>query len=257
MKTIHIFLILLFMGLFYSCEKVIDLNLKTSSSQIVIQGTIYDHPGPFRVNITKSVNFDESNTYPAVTGAIVKISDNTGFSEYLTEDSAGIYATSQLEGIPGRTYSINVNADGQTYTATSTMFPAVEIDSIFIKNKFGTVTSINILFKDPVNTLNYYRLIDFINMKQQPSIMSSSDFGFDGKIITGRIFYDEKYLKSGDTLTFWLESIDKGVYDYFRTASNSGGGQEASPANPVSNISNHALGFFSACTVRKKSFLMP
>jgi len=257
MKTIHIVLIFLYVGLFSSCEKVIDLNLKTSSSQIVIQGTIYDQPGPYKITISKSVGFDEPSIYPAVSGAIVTISDNTGISDSLTEDSAGVYVTSKLEGIPGRTYTLKVETDGQTYTASSTMYPAVEIDSIFIKNKFGKSTSINLLFKDPVDTLNYYRLVDFINDKKQPSIMASSDLGFDGKIMTGRVFYSEKDLKSGDTLTFWLESIDKGVYDYFRTASSSGGGQEASPANPVSNISNNALGFFSACSVRKRSFLMP
>jgi len=256
MKTIHIVLIFLFVGLFYSCEKVIDLNLKTSSSQIVIQGTIYDQPGPYKVTISKSVGFDESNTFPAVSGAIVTITDNTGVIDSLTEYSAGVYITSQLEGIPGRTYTLKVETDGQTYTASSTMFPAIEIDSIFIKDKFGASTSINLLFKDPVDTLNYYRLVDFINDKKQSSIMVSSDLGYDGKIMTGMVFYSEEDLKSGDTLTFWLESVDKGVYDYFRTASASSG-QEASPANPVSNISNNALGFFSACSVRKRSFLMP
>jgi len=57
----------------------------------------------------------------------------------------------------------------------------------------------------------------------------------------------------GDVIDVWLEMIDKGVFEYFRTA-NRNGGRSASPANPVSNISNGALGYFSACSVRKKTF---
>ena len=59
-------------------------------------------------------------------------------------------------------------------------------------------------------------------------------------------------LKKGDIVTVWLESVDKGVYDYFRTAGREDG-QSASPSNPVSNISNGALGYFSASAVRKIS----
>jgi hypothetical protein len=50
-----------------------------------------------------------------------------------------------------------------------------------------------------------------------------------------------------------LQSIDKGVYDYFRTAGNDGN-QSASPSNPISNIDNEALGYFNACAVTKKEF---
>jgi hypothetical protein len=61
-------------------------------------------------------------------------------------------------------------------------------------------------------------------------------------------------LKKGDTVTVWLETIDKGVFDYFRTA-GSESGRNASPANPVSNISNGALGYFNASSVRKGSII--
>ena len=55
-------------SLFFSCQKVIQLELNTSSSQIVIQGNVYDQACPDTVKISKSVNFDQSNVYPAVTG---------------------------------------------------------------------------------------------------------------------------------------------------------------------------------------------
>ena len=63
-------------------------------------------------------------------------------------------------------------------------------------------------------------------------------------------------LVAGDSIKVWLECIDHGVFEYFRTA-NRDGGHSTSPANPVSNITNGALGYFNACSVRKKVFIYP
>lgn len=62
-------------------------------------------------------------------------------------------------------------------------------------------------------------------------------------------------LKTGDSVYVILECIDENVYDYFRTA---GGdmSNSASPANPISNISNGALGYFNACTIRSESLVV-
>jgi len=259
MKINNIFRISLFLfaGMFYSCEKVIDLNLNTSSSQIVIQGNVYDLPGPYTVRLSKSVGFGQLNSFPAVTGATVTISDDAGNSEVLSGNSTGVYVTSKLQGMPGRTYILKVESGGQAYTSSSTIPNAVEIDTLYIdKSNFENYKQLTFLFNDPASTKNYYRLIDFINDTKQNAIMTASDLGYDGKTITGTLLYSNDDLKSGDTLTIWFESVDKGVYDYFRTASTSNG-QDASPANPVSNISNGALGYFNACSVRKKVLLIP
>src|ERR1035437_4626933 len=100
--------------LFSSCQKVIQLKLSTSPSLIVIQGNVYDQPGPYTINITKSVSFDQSNVYPTVTDAAVTISDNVGNTEVLKETAPGNYSTSALQGVPGRTYNLSVTINGQT-----------------------------------------------------------------------------------------------------------------------------------------------
>ena len=66
---------------------------------------------------------------------------------------------------------------------------------------------------------------------------------------------DDNKLETGDYVAVWLECIDKGVYEYFRTAGE--GDQSASPSNPTSNISNGVLGYFNACSVRKMSIIVP
>lgn len=238
---------------FASCERVIQLDLKNSTPKIVIQGNIYDQPGPYTIKISNSVNFDVSSIYPPVSGARVVISDNFGQNEVLTETTSGTYLTAKLRGVPGRTYSLSVKAGNETYLSSATMPYAVPMDSIyFSKSLFSGEKLTTIRLLDPPFTVNYYRFVYFINNVQQKVFYVLDDELFQGASIRYALLSrgsDIKLVK-GDHVLVWLESIDHGVYEYFRTA-GSDEGESASPANPVSNISNGALGYFNACSVRK------
>ena len=260
MRTIIFLITVVTTCLFSSCQKVIELKLSTSPSQIVIQGNVYDQPGPYTINITKSVGFDQSNVYPAVTGASVTISDNVGNTEVLNEKSPGNYSTTSLQGVPGRTYNLSVNTNGQTYNASSTMPYPVSIDNIyFAKSPFGKDQLLTVKFLDPANAVNYYRLVELINNDRQQRFSVASDRLYQGNpIIFTFPAQDDNDIKlvTGDQITVWLESIDKNVYEYFRTARRDGS-QSTSPANPVSNISGGVLGYFSASSVRKATSVVP
>lgn len=246
--------ILLLPGL-VSCEKVIQLDFKGSASCIVIQGNIYDLPGPYVIKISSSVNVDASSVYPPVTGAKVVVSDNFGQSETLTETTSGTYITSKLKGIPGRTYSLSVKSGTESYQASSTMPYAVNMDSIYFASSLfrgDKVTTVR--FSDPPYTNDYYRLVYFINKVQQKEFYVFNDELFQGTTIRYSLLprNSDIQLENGDFVTVWLESVDHGIYEYFRTA-GSEDGESASPSNPVSNINNGALGYFNACSVRKIS----
>jgi hypothetical protein len=241
-----------------SCQKVIHLDLCSSVPQLVIQGNIYDQAGPFEVTVSKTVNFDALNIYPAVTNATVNISDDAGNSEELSQGIDGSYFTSNIQGVPGRTYKLTVIVDGKTYTASSTMHEAANIDSTYFREApFGGMKLVAINFINVTGTENYYRVIHFLNGKQATGFSVFSEnasqtdtisYSFRATDITPTI--TQPKLVKGDRIDVWLECLDKGVFDYFRTA-NSEGGQNASPANPVSNITNGALGYFNASPVRK------
>ena len=257
MTKYTILLSILLLSVLTACEEVISIDYKTSSSQIVIEGNVYDQAGPYTIKISKSVAMDAPGVYPPVTGATVTISDNAGNAEVLAEKDSGTYKTSNLQGTPGRTYTLTVTTEGQTYTASSTMPLPVEIDTLYSSKMNGSeMHQINVDFIDPADIKNYYRLVDIVNGKPLGNDLVTSDELSQGKKIEGTLVYDEEDLKVGDTLTLWLETVDKGVYTYFNTASLSNQ-DSATPANPVSNISNKALGYFNACAVRKKSIVIP
>ena len=242
-------------ALLVSCEKVIQLDLGNTAPKVVIQADVYDLPGPYYVKISNSVNFDQSNNYPPVTGATVQISDNYGQTEILSETSSGTYATSKLRGLPGRTYQLSVKTGGQTYQAAATMPYAVVPDTLyFSRSLFSGDRVTTIRFSDPPYIKNYYHLVYFINNHQQKAFYEIDDELFQGAAITYSLMARESdiSLSNGDNVTVWLESVDSKVYEYYRTATSEGG-QTASPSNPVSNISNGALGYFNAGSVRKIS----
>jgi hypothetical protein len=247
---------------FSSCEKVIDLNLDTTFAQIVIQGNIYNQPGPYTIKLSQTVDFDNSGIYPPVSGAEVIISDNHGNIDTLTETTAGIYSTSKLTGTLGYTYTLTIISGVKTYTAVSTMPDIVNIDSTYTeKTLYDREKQVNIMFKDPADIENYYRIVEFINKVPQKAFYTISDELFDGKDIIysirparGNNNNDQK-LNIGNSVTVWLECVDKGVYDYFRTADEDMG-QSASPSNPISNFSNGALGYFNACAVSSKTIVI-
>jgi len=84
-KLITITVFILISIISFSCQKVISVDLNSAAPNIVIEGNISDQDGAYEVKISKTVNFDQTNTFPPVTGAGVTIYDNFGNSEKLTE----------------------------------------------------------------------------------------------------------------------------------------------------------------------------
>lgn len=250
--------------LFCSCEKVIDINLNEADPKIVIEGNISDQPGPYAVRVTQTVNYNESNTFPPVSGAVIVLSDDAGNSETLEEsDELGVYTTRTMQGVPGRTYILNVTIGTDTYTAVSTMPQPVSIDRLLVEELVGPHGSGKVIqaqYTDPVGIINFYRFILFINNVEE-FIVINDDRLQDGEVVTTPLFSQpvQGLASQGDSATVYMQTIDKGVYEYFRTLAqmNGGGhGGAVSTANPLSNIHNGALGYFNAFTVSSKSIVI-
>jgi hypothetical protein len=232
-------------------------------AQIVIQGEVTDQPGPYTVTINQTVGFYADNTFPAVSGASVTITDTTnGITDSLTETvpGTGIYSTSDFIGVAGHTYTLSVTSQQKNYTATSTMPMPVPLDSIsfsqlsgFGNNQIDAIAN----FQDPAGVKNYYQFVEFVNGAQiTKDIFVFSDRLSDGKYINETLYNDTSYLFRGDEVEVNMYCIDENVYNYFYQLVQSGGtgafSTTASPANPTSNISNGSLGYFSAHTVSSK-----
>lgn len=250
--------------LFSSCEKVIQLDLKESDKKIVIEGGITDGTALNTIELTKNVNFDQSNTFPKVSGANVTISDNAGNSETLTETSPGIYQTTSLIGVQGRTYFLSVVAEGKTYSAQSTMPYKVNFDSLIVKKELGilggdSTLSIMPWYQDPGGIKDYYRYIRYVNGNRYKGSISVNDFFNDGTYNTLPLPFqsDGFEVKSNDTLMIEMQCVDKNIDLYFRSKQQTISGMSGAPANPETNIVGGALGYFSAYTSQSRKIKIP
>ena len=239
-----------------SCQKVIDINLNSTSPAIVIVGNINDQPGPYTVTLSQTINFSNPNTFPTISGAFVSISDNTGIVDTLKETSPGTYLTRKTIGVVGRTYNLTVVANGQTYTSSSTMPPVVAFDTLTIVQKISfrnkdTNLYAQATFFDPVSATNYYRFIETRNDTLLSNVHIINDEFTNGRFIDFVIRTDTSLAK-GDSVKIEMQCIDQGTYQYLNTFREATGSTNVTPANPISNITNNALGYFSAHTSRYK-----
>ncbi|HET7732397.1 MAG TPA: DUF4249 domain-containing protein [Paludibacter sp.] len=264
-NILHIFLSAL---LFSACTEDIKLDLNSSNPQVVIEGSV-PVDGKARISITKSINFDTNNSFPTVSNAIVTLTDNIGNSEILTENAAGIYTSNSMVGIVGRTYSLSIKTDDKTITSACKIPDPVRFDSLAVKvaenfrggpfggNEAGTLYTVTAMYKDPASVANYYRFIEYINGKSTGNIYAYEDRFTNGKTAERNLLNFNRYLTKGDTITVEMQGIDRSVYEYFNSFGNLGMGPSSStPANPYTNLNGAVLGYFSAYTTERKSFII-
>lgn len=256
----NIFSLILISLLFSSCEKTLDLEYKTNQSTMIIEGNITDQLGPYFVKITKSISLSDLGSYPTVDDAKVTIADNAGNTEVLSAQGKGIYRTSTLKGIEGRTYTLTVETGSQKYIAQTTMPKKVAFESIKVEPvTFGGDTEYSLIpiFKDPSSIGDNYRFVLSINNKLINQHLVLNDEVKNGTQNTQKLEIndDDLKLKAGDLVSIEMQCIDKKISIYYTTLAlmgNSGPGGGTTPNNPPSNISNGALGIFSAHTVETK-----
>ncbi|MBX3254019.1 MAG: DUF4249 domain-containing protein [Chitinophagaceae bacterium] len=250
---------------FTSCEKVIDIDLNDVEKKYVIEGVLTDEAGSATVLISQTKNFSDNNEFTGVTGAAVTISGSDGSTTALEEVQPGVYQSTALTGESGKKYSLSVETDGKTFTASATIPAKVNMDSLYITEDylFGEIRkTANVQFKDPPGRGQSYRFIQYINGVKEKRIFIRNDDYTDGNssLVKLRSPGDgDEEIKAGDTIKVQMLCIDPAVYNYwysFLSGGASGDSNSASPANPVSNINGGALGYFSAHTLQTKEVVI-
>lgn len=253
---LYLFLATIPLGLL-SCEKVITLKLQDSNPIIVIDGAVSNQNESHTVRVSKTIPFDQTNSFNGLKGAQVLLKSSSGQTIPYTESTQGLYKSARFKGIPGLAYTLEVTVEGKTYSATSVMpFPVVP-DSVGFKTLsfFGNSNIYPVVFyKDPSSIQNQYRYLIKVNGKLKSDLVTEDRFN-DGNAVSELITDDVgDDLKPGDSIEVEMQCIDKNVFKYFFALSQIGGngGPPVAPANPISNFNNNALGIFNACSKSTK-----
>jgi hypothetical protein len=253
-----------------SCQKVISVDLNNADPQTVIEAVVTDGQGPYTVTLSKSGDyFSPSLNFPPITHAFVTIGDNSGVTDTLTETVSGTYHTSVLHGSQGRIYSLRVVAEGKEYDAVSTMPLRVPIDTLVAlrarESDGDQIYNLYVFFKDPPEPGNYYRMNIRVSVPISPDSIDGRRYHlYNDKLTNGNEAMVKirmrNYFSPGDTVWVDLLSIDRASYDYFNTLNNiltsDRSPTSLAPANPTTDLTNGALGYFAAYSVDSKMLIL-
>lgn len=246
-----------------ACTDVIEIDLNSSNPKFVIEGKITNRVGDCEVKITKTTDFFNPDFPPPVHDAEVFIYDNLGDTLALLETFPGVYTHATGTAVTGRTYILSIKAEGESFSAQSVMPALVPLDSISqqlaIRQTPGKDPNYNLMahFKDPEGTGNRYRMRVFKGplLEDNNPVQSDENLIKDGSAVT--LPMRGVNYKTGELARLELWCVDPVLYQYFSTLGNSsqapGQGISAAPGNPISNLSDGALGYFGAVQITAKS----
>lgn len=254
-------LIPFFLLLHVSCEESVILDLESAEPRLVIDASITEG-APCVVKLTKSQSFYDNIPYERVSGARVLLSDRTGYTEELREEymNPGVYMSSQL-GFVGLEYTLKVIVDENSYESDIVVIPEpVVLEEIYlydIKAGDKSYFSPSVIFQDPKGVKNYYYTKVVVNDRTLKTLYLHDDDNRDGKRIHRILFFDkeangDKTLDTNDYVEVEMQSIDYGMYEFYRSWSSFAGGN----SNPTTNFTGDVLGCFKAYSSSSISMLV-
>lgn len=257
-----------------SCQEVIELDLNEGDAQrLVVNGWMTDQPGrqEVQLSLTTSYFFDEEP--PTVSDAIVTVSDGSETWTF-TEVEPGTYRPgSEVVGEAGKTYTLNIDHEGETYQASATLRASNPMDSIYVRffdpeEEFGFPAdpyySVRLWTEEPAGEGDAYLWYTFVNgfgiRDTLRELTLVEDSFYDGAMIEDLEidFVDiGTEAVTGDTLRLEQWNIGLESYEVLISILNQtdfqGGLFDAPPANVQTNVSNGALGLWGAASIVEKT----
>ena len=130
---------------------------------LVVDGQMTNLTGPYKIKLSRTYRYD-GGVGEKVTGANLKIIDNTGLEVQLKEISTGVYSTvdTTFHGVPGKSYKLQIKTNNEVYESDfETLKPPLPIDKVNWEYKpqdSDGPRSVKLLLDahDPTNNTRYY-----------------------------------------------------------------------------------------------------
>lgn len=273
---INIVLIFSIMILPMSCVEIIDIELDSTYRRLVVYGEISTDSVRHTIELSSTTDYFYNQAPPPVKNASILITFNDTVI-ILTESAThpGTYQTpNAFRGVPGTTYyldiaDVDIDEDGITeqYNAETTMPVIARADSISLIRfitPFFSGFQVALWSPEPpgVHYYNYKLLRNgmLINRNLSDFTVQTDEF-FSNNYISGvpvGFLNDDdpaEFILPGDTVALEINSITREYYDFITEAQNEIFGNNplfsGPPANVSSNLTNGAVGIFSAYAVNR------
>ena len=221
-------LLISFLIIFTSCEDVIDVEVPTSKSRLVIEASLDWEKGTTGQNQT--IKLSTSKPYfdtviaDHVTGASVKVTNNTSNVEYLFVDqNNGTYTINNFVPVINNDYTLEVFYKNETYTASETFksVPAIKRVEQSLEGGFGDeLLDVSIFWDDPIDETNFY----LIKALEQGDLIPTLE-DFPDEFVNGNEVYtffeegrdeddNQNEFNPGDVIEITLFGISKRYNNY-------------------------------------------
>lgn len=218
--TYHLPFILIVISFLISCTDTVDVDVPNAGNRLVIEASLNWEKGTSgqtqTIKLSESTGFFDSNTNVPVIGATVIVTKEDDGMQFSFQDlNNGDYATADFVPQVNQEYSLEIQYNGQTYTATETLMAVPDIN--FVEQTIeGDLEEdeiqLKVFFDDPVNVANFY-LGEFIPSNLPLLTLAELDDEFtDGN--ENFIEYDNEDLVAGVTVDINLYGISEQYYNY-------------------------------------------
>jgi hypothetical protein len=252
------------------CVDTVDIgSIQKTTPKLAVDGGITDEARAHVVRVSFSHDPVSNAQETPATGAVLSITDGTNVY-LLHEISSGVYATADtVKGEIGKQYTLTIDHNGNTYTASDVMPEPVPFDNgdnVFVYDKWvfgGKERGFEIEY--PLVT---YGAIAPVKTELTVLPAAGSNDGrtvfyfFPGIDSEGLVPTTAKELNFayGDTIQQRKMAISNPYYLFLRAVlletKYYGGVLSSVPANVPTNVSNGAVGFFSAsASITRKSLI--
>ncbi|MFY0655132.1 MAG: DUF4249 domain-containing protein, partial [Cyclobacteriaceae bacterium] len=252
--------------IFSSCEETIILDTDQGGTKTMIEAVVTDLPNRQYVRLSTTVDFYSEQAYPAISDADVSVTDGFGTVHHYSEsvEQPGYYYPDvDYTGEAYVEYSLNVNIDGDIYTASDVLLPVTPIDSLTVRldedemddpEEDGMFYTPLLYAKEPQDEENYYLWKFYrngeIHNDDGDYVTLSNDVAI-GENIDG--VEAPLYFAEGDVARVEMISLTRGCFVFYSDLTNlvfsDGGVFTPQPANPRSNITGGALGVFQVSSI--------
>lgn len=260
----------LLIGIFISCTDVVNVDVPNGGARLVVEASINWEKGTAGSNqtikLSTSTAYFDSKPNTPVTGATVTIiKDDVGTKIRFIDQNNGNYTTTNFIPEIGKSYTLNIVYNGQTYTANETLIGTSKIKRVEQEKGFNDDEyRVKAYFDDPADETNYYLGKFTQENLEVPSLSSVRDEFTNGK--ESFVLHIDEQNKVRTIVTVKVFGISERFYFYIeqlieQSGTRGGGGPfSTTPAQLKGNCKNinnpneEVLGYFRLSEFSQSSY---
>lgn len=284
MKITKLIYFLIALYTFSACEKIVDVDLPSDDPKLVVESQITNKKEVWKVKLSLSQAYFDQKKAENVSTASVNISGTDGSNVDLIYADTGLFVSQDsMQCMIGETYTLTINYNGKTYTASEKLANGFPIDlmlSFFLPSTNGFVESGYYIFiqgkeNDYKGDSYFWKFYRNDTLKEDFGLLAENDEFGPVSYLNASIDPDDPLkglaenilprpfgfrVNPGDTILLEQYNLSPKYYQYLFDVQNqlnrSGTPFDPPPANPNNNISNGGLGYFSVAHYTSKQIVV-